>query len=112
MIPASHDITIRRGDTFRLFFRLRTKNPDGSPGDYPDLSLWGAGLAQVRDGSDAVVWTMVVTKANQTTYPGGVLLSITDALTASAFPAGTLTGFKWDFEIENDLGETDTYLEG
>lgn len=111
MIPAKHDITIRRGDTFRLFFRLRTKNPDGTPGDYQDLTSWGLGLAQVRDGQDAVVWTMTVTKANQVTYPGGVLLSITAALTTSAFPA-TLTGHKWDFEIENDLGETDTYLEG
>lgn len=115
MIPAKLDITIRRGDTFRLFFRLRNKLPNGDPGTYPDLTTWGTGLAQVRDAIDGtIIWTMSVTKANQTTYPGGVLLTIADDLTKSAFPSPVPTGgiAKWDFELTNDLGETDTYIEG
>lgn len=113
MIPAKQDIEIRRGDTFRLFFRLRNKLPNGDPGDYPDLTSWGSGLAQVRDAVDGtIIWTMTVTKANQVTYPGGILLSITDTLTKSAFPTPVPAQGKWDFEIENDLGETDTYLGG
>jgi hypothetical protein len=110
MIPAPLDITIRRGDTFRLFFRLRNKLPDGTPGDYSDLTAWGTGLAQVRATTDAAVLVeMTVTKANQVTYPGGILLSIPDDVTALLdLPSGC----KWDFEITNNLGETDTYLEG
>lgn len=115
MIPAQADITIRRGDTFRFFFRLRKKNTDGTPGEYPVLTTWGSGLAQVRSAVDGtVVFTMTVTKANQTTYPGGVLLTIPAATTGGvAFPAGASpANGVWDFEIANDLGEIDTYLEG
>jgi hypothetical protein len=110
MIPAPQDISIRRGDTFRLFFRLRKKNADGTPGDYQNLDTWGAGLAQIRAGVDgALIVALVVTKANQVNYPGGVLLTIADDVTATLeIPSGA----KWDFEIENDLGEVDTYLAG
>lgn len=109
MTPATHDITIRRGDTFRLFFRLRYKNPDGTLGDYADLTLWGSGLAQVRASADgALITTMTVTKSNQVTYTGGILLTIPDDVTALL----DFTTAVWDFEITNDLGETDTYLEG
>lgn len=113
MIPAQHNITIRRGDTFRLFFRLREKQPDGSPGDYPDLTGWGDGLAQVREGIDGtVIFTMTVTKANQVSYPGGILLSIADDTTKDDFPDPMPSSPVWDFEIVNSLGETDTYLAG
>lgn len=117
MIPTRLNITIRRGDTFRLFFRMRKKNPDGTPGDYVNLDTWGAGLAQVRTDYDApVMFSMTVTKSNQTLYPGGVLLTIDDDVTAAADFTPEMVDKKfrgvWDFEISNDLGETDTYIEG
>lgn len=110
MIPATLDLTIKRGDTFRQFFRLRNKDANGDPSTYPDLTSWGAGLSQIRANadSDTVVATMTITKANQVTYPGGILLTLSAATTAS-IPAGN---YVWDFEIANDLGETDTYLDG
>lgn len=111
MTPAPLNITIRRGDTFRLFFRLRNKNPDGTPGTYPDLTTWGDGLAQVRANADAPdpIVEMAVSKGNQATYPGSVLLTIADDVTAGlTIPAGSV----WDFQMVNELGETDTYLEG
>ena len=114
MKPAKLDepLFIRRGDTFRFFFRLRKRNPDGSTGDYQDLTTWGPGLAQVRASKDGIVlWTCTVTKSNQTTFPGGVLLSIPAASTKSAFPSPIPAEATIDFEIANDLGEVDTYWE-
>lgn len=111
MVPASRNITIRRGDTFRLFFRLKYVNVDSSV-TYPDLTSWGSGLSQVRQGVDgSIVATMAVTKSNQTTYPGGILLSISAATTAALNPNPT-NDLVWDFEITNHLGENDTYIEG
>ena len=114
MIPAPVPITIRRGDTFRLFFRLRRKNADGTPGTYPVLATWGPGLAQVRSAIDGtVIFTMTVTKSDQNTYPGGILLTIPDETTKSQWPANNQGSTAvWDFEIANELGEVDTYLEG
>lgn len=107
MIPASHEINIRRGDTFRLYFRIKNKS-----GTYPNLTGWGTGLAQVRDEVDGtVIFTMTVTKGNQTTYPGSVLCMIASAVTKAADFDLHNKGV-WDFEITNDLGETDTYIEG
>ena len=112
MIPAPLDIVIKRGDTFRQFFRLRFKDANGDPGDYPDLTTWGTGASQVRlttEEADPPLIELVVTKANQALYPGGILLSIPSATTRD-LPLTPVA--VWDFEIENDLGETDTYLAG
>lgn len=114
MRPATKNIFIKRGDTFRLFFRLRKRNVDGTAGEYPDLTTWGTGLAQIRPAktSTEVIVTMAVTKADQATYPGGVLLTIADDVTADLTLTPGLTVAVWDFQISNDLGENDTYLEG
>ena len=117
MIPTVLPITIRRGDTFRQGFRIRKRNPDGTVGDYVDLTNWGPGLAQVRIDYDApVLFDMTITKGNQLAFPGFVLLTIPDDVTAAAdfTPEMVDKKFrgKWDFEIANDLGEKDTYIEG
>lgn len=113
MKPAPLDtLTIRRGDTFRFFFRLRKKNTDGSPGAYQDLTNWGGGLAQVRNVKDGnILWTCTITKSNQTTFPGGVLLTISAADTKTQWPSPQPAEAIIDFEIANDLGEVDTYWE-
>lgn len=118
MIPASKDITIRRGDTFRYFFRLRQKDPlTGDWGSYQNLTTWGAALAQVRTAVDGtVLFTMTGTKADQTAFPGGMLLTIAAGTGANqtagaSFPASLAPGV-WDCQLTNDLGEVDTYLAG
>lgn len=94
MKPYQHDIEIYRGDTFELFFRVRTRvwNPalNGGaggyePGPYRDLTGF-AGTSQVRSTADAVdpaALDFTVTIADQITTTGGVLVRATPALTAA-----------------------------
>jgi hypothetical protein len=110
--PAEHDIEIYRGDTFELFFRVRTRTWDGTawvPGAYRDLTGFTP-TAQMRssaDAADPAALTFVCTLANQTTTPGGVLVRATPALTAGlAIMAGV-----YDVQL-SDGTDKFTYLKG
>lgn len=116
MKPAvlSKNLYIKKGDYFRFFFRVRHKNPDGTPGDYVDLTNYTALKSELRPskGNATLYGSFTCTKADQGTFPGGVLLTMTDTVT------GALTGITpgvgvavMDFQMKNDLGEPDTYLE-
>lgn len=119
MQPVVQDITVRQGDRFDLFVRLREKvwNPalnagagDWEPGDYIDLT--GKTVrSQIRnDAADATVRAeFTVAISNQVTLKGGCLLTLfpddTKVLTANGV---------YDVEIETTATPTDTetFLEG
>jgi hypothetical protein len=119
MQPAVKDITIRRGDTKELFFRVRTKvwNATTSawePGPYKDLTGYTV-AAQVRTAKDAtsILLTFAVTLGNQadlTNGRGAVLLKIPGTDTA-AVPLATVTGV-YDVQFTEPDGDPFTYLEG
>ena len=116
MKPAELDIDITRGDFFSLFFRVRKKLPDGTSGDYEDLTDW-TGLAQIRATYDAPtpLATFTVTFADQVTYKGGVLLSLADTVTSTLDYTEELPSKViglWDVQLTNTLGEPSTYLAG
>ena len=119
MKPLKKDIEIRRGDTFELFFRVRTRvwNPalNGGaggyePGPYRDLTGYTV-TSQFRSSEDAAdpALTFTCTLTNQTTTPGGVLVRATPAQTAA------LTIFAGGYDVQlATAGMVDawTYIEG
>jgi hypothetical protein len=117
--PAVQDITVRQGDRFDLFVRLRQKvwNPalnggagDWEPGPYVDLT--GKTVrSQVRNTADdtTVRATFTPTISDQVTLKGGCLLTL--------FPVDTralIVNAVYDVEVETTATPTDTetFLEG
>ncbi len=114
MIPAPHNITIKRGDTYSLFARARDKVWDAIngvyvPGDYKDLTGW-TGLCQLRASEDAVeiVATPAIVLGNQGTTPGSFFMNMTAAQTAGI----TVIQGVYDIEFTTPAGEVYTYLGG
>jgi hypothetical protein len=116
--PTVHDIEIYRGDTFELFFRVRTRvwNPalNGGlggyePGPYRDLTGFTP-KAQIRSSAGAAdppALEFVCSLSNQTTTPGGVLVRATPALTeALVIDAGV-----YDVQL-SDGTDKYTYIKG
>lgn len=107
--PATQNITIKRGDSFDLFFRVKGKN---NLGDLVYLDLTDCTpKAQIRSSSDQLIGEFTATIANQTTLTGGALLRLEDSVTSS-FAA--TTSAKWDAEIKwpGVNGDRKTVLEG
>lgn len=114
MKPWPHDLSIRRGDTKELFFRVRERVWDETtsayiPGAYRDLTGWTV-LAQYRATEDAneVLAEFAATIMDQGVTPGGVLLRLTPAQTASLT---ILTGV-WDCQLTDPAGDVYTYIAG
>jgi hypothetical protein len=117
--PAVQDITVRQGDRFDLFVRLRQKvwNPalngglgDWEPGPYVDLT--GKTVrSQIRTTSDAaaVAATFTPTISDQVALKGGCLLTLFPVDTRSLSVNGV-----YDVEVETTATPTDTetFLEG
>jgi hypothetical protein len=104
--PAPYDITIRRGDDFELFFKVR--QPNG--GAYVDITGW-TGRAQMREtkaqsGSPTVTFT--VTILDQNISLGGVTVTLSDTLSAAIVPNAGV----YDVELTNLSGEVRTFIEG
>jgi len=94
MIPANLDITIYRGDDFSLIFRMR----DSVTNSYVDLTGRTArGQIRATPTSETIIASFTCTVLNQTTTPGGVLVTLSPALSA-ALP---LDGGVWDVEVAN-----------
>lgn len=111
--PATYDLTIYQGDTFRLPLRLRTQNPDGTFGDYIDLT--GSTVkAQVRATTFAtdVLAEFTAELLDQTVVDtkGSVLLSLDPTTTAGLLTNGA-PGV-WDVQITFADGSVKTYLRG
>lgn len=110
MKPAPLDIEFKRGDKFTLFYRTRTKNPDGSPGAYVDLTGYTVGaMIRQTDGDGAVLATFTASLGDQVLFPGSVLLTLLTADTTD-IPVGS--DMVWDCELVDAAGEPRTVLEG
>lgn len=114
MIPAVHNITIKRGDTYSLFCRARDKvwdAPSGTyvPGPYKDLTGY-VGSCQLRPSEDStsVSATPTVELGNQSTAPGSFFVRLTDDETAAITD---LNGV-YDVQFVTPAGETYTYVGG
>jgi hypothetical protein len=116
--PAVHDTSIYRGDTYELFFRVRTQvwNPllNGGagglePGPYRDLTGF-TGAAQFRSSPDAVdppELIFTVTIVDQLVTLGGVLVYASPAQTAAiAISAGV-----YDVQLSDGVDKW-TYIKG
>lgn len=120
MIPAPVDITIRRGDTKIVFFRVRERvwNPAANggaggylPGAYRDLTGWTI-LSQIRETTESAspAATFTATLSDQVAVPGGVTLRLPPATTAGlTLPVG---GGVWDVQLTDTVGDVHTYLAG
>jgi hypothetical protein len=114
VVPASQDITIYQGDTWDdLFFRVRNRVYNSSTGEYEagsyvDLTGYTA-KAEIRPtpGGNLIV-AMTVTLSNQSTTPGGVLLSLTPTQTAGLPTSGGV----YDVQLTSGAGVKRTYLAG
>jgi hypothetical protein len=114
VIPAVKDITVKRGDTFELFARIRDKVWDAGtstyiPGPYKNLTGW-TGLSQIRltaDTPDPVLATMSVVLGNQGTTPGSFFLRMTSTVTATL----TVNGV-YDVQFTLPDASVQTYLGG
>lgn len=108
MKPAAKDISIYRGDSYSLFFRVR-KRTNEAPGDYIDLT-GTTPKAQIRANEAAaeVLAEFAASLGDQVNFPGSVLLTLTPTQTA-ALP---LSGGKWDVQIAFSATDVRTYLKG
>ena len=113
--PAAQDLTIYQGDTYDFFFRLRERVWDSGSetyvaGSYIDLTGYTNGKAQIRatPADSTVLAEFTVTLSNQSTIPGGVLLTLTASQTA-ALPT---TGGVWDVQLTSPTAEIRTYIAG
>ena len=114
MIPAPHDIVIKRGDTFSLFARARDKVWDAGTGQYiagpyKDLTGW-VGLCQLRATEDSatVIATPTIVIGNQVTALGSFFMNMTDAET------GAITALEgvYDIQFTTPAAEVYTYVGG
>lgn len=109
-LPVNRNITIYKGDTFTLDFRLRARTSQGDPGVYIDLT-GATARAQIRpaeDGSLSTEFTCATADQTTTDGKGRVQISLTPAQT-SALPD---SGGVWDVQVEFPDGTVRTYLKG
>jgi hypothetical protein len=115
--PAVQDIEIYRGDAFSFFFRVAMYDPvTKAKTGYEDLSGW-TGVAQIRASRDAAspLASFVVTFANQASYTGGVLLTLSSTTTSALNLGNNIDSGvigSWDVQLTNTLGEPNTFIQG
>lgn len=118
MTPWPKDITIRRGDTKELYFRVRSRVWNAAlnggaggyeAGPYRDLTGWTV-LAQIRASktSTTIEATFSVNLGNQATTPGGCLLRLTPVQTAAL----SISSGGYDVQLTDTNGDVWTYIEG
>lgn len=116
MQPGKLDLTLTRGDSFELYFRIRNPSPDGgvTPGDYKDLTGY-TGKAQIRTEEDAteVLAELGVTIPDQTVAEnlGGVLITLTKEQAADLPVTSGTDTHTWDIQLTK-AAENQTYLKG
>lgn len=105
-LPATKNIAIYQGDTWRLTLHVRAKNTDGTPGAL--INLTGVTtLAQVRPKEDSdEVWEMESAIGNQTTDVGSIHLALSPEQTVDVKKG------KWDLQVTWVDGDVQTLLKG
>lgn len=119
MNPTQKNITVRRGDTKEIFFRVRTKVWDAVtskyvPGPYKDLTGYTV-TSQIREtkGSATTLLVFTVTTGDQADLidgRGSVYGKIQDEDTQDVSLA--INAGVWDVQFENSTGDKSTYIEG
>lgn len=127
MAAASKDLLIKQGDSFTLFFRIRSQIWDSTekkyiPGEYKDLTGL-TGKAQIRTAATSadVLAEFAVSIPDQTVLAnrGSVLLKLTPAQTMALAPSPTFPtpSAVWDVDLSDNATIASatwrkTYLEG
>lgn len=109
MKPATLNLDIYRGDSKDVYFRVRDKNTDGSPGPYKVLT-GATPKSQIRadKNNPAVLAEFTASLDDQVARPGGVLLHLTGAQTTAITPDTAV----WDVQVTHANGDVTTYLAG
>lgn len=106
MSPLTWALEVYRGDSFDEAFRLRDEDPTQL------FTLTGmTGTAQIRmfRASEAIAATLTVTLMDQAEVPGGFVISMTPAVTASL----TEGSYVWDVQFANAGGTVvETHITG
>ena len=109
-LPVGRNLSIYKGDSYSFSFRLRGRNPDGTPGSYVDLTGCTA-KAQVRATEDTS--TVMAEFATQIpTQTGSDLGRVNISLTSVQTEGAGFTGGKWDVQLTWPDGSVKTYLSG
>ena len=108
MEPAKKGITVTQGETFRLAFRLYSRNPDTGATTYMDLTGY-TGRCVVREfPNSAAITTLTVTiDPDQVTNRGLVRLYGSPVTTALIDRDGI-----WAVSLTAPNGDIDTWVEG
>jgi len=124
---ATKDLLIKQGDSYTLFFRVRSQIYDTAsakfiPGEYRNLTgLVGKAQIRVSAVSDQVLAEFAVSIPDQTIVEnrGSVLARLTPAQTAllPASPSYPTTSLVWDLDLSDNAAIASatwrkTYLEG
>lgn len=108
MEPAKKGITITQGETFRLAFRLYTRDPDTGATTYMDLTGY-TGRCVVREfpESDALTTLAVAIDPDQTANRGLVRIYGNPATTTLIDRDGI-----WAVSLTAPNGDVDTWIHG
>jgi len=109
-LPVGRNLSIYKGDSYSFSFRLRGRNPDGTPGDYVDLSGCTA-KAQVRQTEDNST-VMAEFGTEIPTQSGNDLGRVNLTLTSTQTEGAGFVGGKWDVQLTWPDGSVKTYLAG
>jgi hypothetical protein len=108
MVPATHPITVYRGDAFNQPYRLRERLADGTSGD--PLDLTGCTVAaQIRQDADSTTVLATFTCSLGTDL-GVVNTSLTGEQTGELVGSGPIG--VWDLQVTWPDGTPRTYLRG
>jgi hypothetical protein len=112
MIPAPFNFTMKRGDTFEIFLRMKEMVLVGTEyveGDYVNLTDW-VGLMQVRQSEDApeIDATFDIVIADQGVVLGGFFIRMSAATSAAL----TIATGKYDLQFTLPDDSVFTYLSG
>lgn len=102
-VPATHDITITRGDSKDM---LLTVKRNGTAIDLTGATVTGQIRETADDATVLCTWTCVL--ANQTTNIGEVACSLDKTETAAI----TVTSAVYDIQVDWPSGNRDTVLYG
>lgn len=106
---AKRDITIKTGDTFRLAFRLYTRDPETGVKTYQDLTGYTGRsfMREHQDSEDALAVFTVTIDPDQTANRGLVRVTLSAVDTLSLDSDGV-----WAVALVSPGGEVTTWVEG